>query len=87
LSYRALVNLAAKVFDAPAELRIRKRWQLQLAALLSPRVRDVLELLPRYAVDNLFVSDELKARFPDFAVTPLAEGLRAIRDERRARDR
>jgi len=35
-------------------------------------------------VDNIFVSDRFKARFPAFRVTPFREGLAAIRDGRLA---
>jgi len=44
-------------------------------------VRDAAELLPRYAVDNVFVSDAFKTRFPDFRVTTFREGLDAIGSE------
>jgi hypothetical protein len=43
--------------------------------------------LPRYAVDNIFVSDKFKRRFPDFRVTTFREGLTAIRDEQVQRRR
>lgn len=49
--------------------------------LPSRTVRDAAELLPRYAVDNIFVSDKFKARFPDFRVTTFREGLAPIREE------
>ena len=46
---------------------------------------ELWELLPRYAQDNLFVSDEFAAAFPDFRTTTFREGIAAIAAERRAR--
>ncbi|MBE9605688.1 NAD-dependent epimerase/dehydratase family protein [Acetobacteraceae bacterium H6797] len=82
LTYRAFIHLAAEQFGAQPRYRVLKRWQLRLAGLFSSTVRDAAELLPRYAVDNIFVSDKFKARFPDFPVTTFARGLAAIRDQR-----
>ena len=49
------------------------------AGLVSPRVRELRELLPRYEHDNLFDSTKFKRRFPEFAVTSYREGLELIR--------
>lgn len=81
LSYRQFIELAAAVFGVDGRYTVLKRWQLFLAGLASRRLRDASELLPRYAVDNLFVSDKFKRRFPDFRVTSLREGLTAIHQE------
>ncbi|EKE73935.1 NAD-dependent epimerase/dehydratase family protein [Gallaecimonas xiamenensis] len=78
LTYRQLVTLAAEVLGAAPRYKVLKAWQLKLAGLFSQTLRDAAELLPRYQVDNLFVSDKFKARFPDFKVTSLQEGLKAI---------
>jgi len=83
-TYRAFIRLAAAHFGTEARYRVVRRWQLRLAGLFSGTVRDAAELLPRYAVDNIFVSDKFKARFPDFRVTTFRDGLAAIRDERRS---
>ncbi|WP_020559116.1 hypothetical protein [Thiofilum flexile] len=58
-----------------------QRWQLWLAGLVNRQVRDAAELLPRYAVDTIFVSDKFKTRFPDFNITTLRTGLESIRAE------
>ncbi len=83
LTYRQFVELAAEILGTEPRYQILRRWQLRLAGLVNPVVRDAAELLPRYTVDNLFVSDKFKARFTDFRVTTFREGLTAIFDERR----
>lgn len=75
LTYRQLIGLAARTFGTGPRYTVLKRWQLRLAGLFSPAVRDAGELLPRYAQDNIFVSDKFKTRFPDFEVTRFAEGV------------
>lgn len=80
LTYRDFIGLAARTFGTEPRYSVLEHWQLRLAGLFSPRVRDSLELLPRYAQDNIFVSDKFKARFPDFRVTPFAEGLAELKN-------
>lgn len=82
LTYRQFIELGAEIFGADRRYTVLKRWQLLLAGLASRKVRDASELLPRYAVDNLFVSDQFKQRFPEFRVTSLREGLMTTRNER-----
>ena len=82
VTYRQLVELAAEAFGVEPRYTVLKRWQLRLAGLFNRTVRDAAELLPRYAVDNRFVSDPFKTRFPDFRVTRVREGLAAIASER-----
>lgn len=81
LTYRQFITLAAEIFGVPPQYRVLKNWQLKLAGLVNSKARDAAELLPRYAVDNLFSSAKFKSRFPDFPVTTLRQGLTAIRDE------
>ncbi len=81
LTYRAFIGLAAAQFGTAPRYRVLKRWQLRLAGLFSRTVRDAAELLPRYDVDNIFVSDKFKARFPAFRVTTFREGLAFIRHQ------
>ncbi len=80
LTYRDLISLAARTFGTEPRYRVLRRWQLRLGGLFSPTVRDAAELLPRYAQDNIFVSDKFKMRFPDFQVTSFAEGLAELKN-------
>ena len=77
LTYRGFIHLAAEQLGAQPRYRVLKRWQL-VAGLFNSTIRDAAELLPRYAVDNIFVSDKFKARFPDFRATRYREGLASI---------
>lgn len=81
LTYRQFIETAADIFHTDSNYKVVKRWQLKLAGLFSRRIRDTAELLPRYEVDNIFVSDKFQQRFPDFQVTTVRQGLITIRDE------
>jgi len=83
LTYRQFVALAAEVFGTAVAGKVLGRWQLELAALVSRPVRELRELLPRYAQDSLFDSSKFKRRFPAFDVTTYRQGLEQIRDEAR----
>lgn len=83
LTYREFIALATEVFGVEGRYTVLKRWQLGLAGVFSRTARDAAELLPRYEVNNFFVSDQFKQRFPQFPVTRLRQGLTAIRDENR----
>ena len=81
LTYKQFIELAAQVFGVEARYSVLRAWQLKLAGLFNQRIRDAAELLPRYTVDNIFVSDKFKQRFPEFQVTSLRQGLEAIKAE------
>ncbi|MCB0045149.1 MAG: NAD-dependent epimerase/dehydratase family protein [Caldilineaceae bacterium] len=81
LTYRQFIELAAGIFGVEPSYKILKRWQLALAGLLNQKIRDSAELLPRYSVDNIFLSNKFKARFPSFPVTTFKQGLTVIGNE------
>ena len=75
LTYRQFVALAAEVGGREADYRVLGKWLLMAAGLVLPQVRELRELLPRYAQDNLFDSSKFKQRFAAFEVTRYRQGL------------
>ena len=80
-TYRELVTMACEAFGRPVAYKVLGKWTLVAAGLVSRRVRELRELLPRYGQDNLFDSSKFKRRFPDFEVTTYREGLAQIARE------
>lgn len=78
-TYRQFVTMACEVFGQHPAYRVIGHWPLMAAGLFSKRVREIKELLPRYAHDNLFDSSKFKQRFPAFEVTTYRQGLALIR--------
>jgi len=73
--------LAAEAFGVAPSYQVVGRWALTAAGLVSRQVRELRELLSRYAYDNLFDASKFKRRFPGFEVTGYAQGLALIRQE------
>lgn len=82
LTYRQFVALAAEVFRVRAAHTVLGSWLMAAAGLVSRPVRELRELLPRYAHDNLFDATKFKRRFADFRPTSYRQGLEQIRAER-----
>ena len=80
LTYRGMVETIETIAQKPSRYSIVKPWQLKLASVFSKTLRDAQELMPRYQVDNVFISDKFKARFPEFSITSYQEGLEACFD-------
>ncbi|WP_394224912.1 NAD-dependent epimerase/dehydratase family protein [Pseudoalteromonas spongiae] len=75
LSYKQLITTASNILESNYKYTVLTKWQLKLISLVNKTVKETLELLPRYKVDNIFISDKFKTRFPDFKVTSYKEGL------------
>lgn len=82
-TYRQFVTLACEVFGVAPSCQVIGQWTLTAAGLVSKQVRELRELLPRYAHDNLFDATKFKRRFPEFEVTTYRRGLELIRQEPR----
>lgn len=78
LTYRQFVALAAGIRGVPPTYKVLGKWTLTAAGLVSPQVRELRELLPRYGQDNLFDSTKFKRRFPGFEVTSYRRGLEQV---------
>lgn len=81
VTYKKLVELCNQLFHKYFPYSVVSEKKLKLAALVNKNVREILELLPRYGVDNLFDSGKFKKRFPGFATTDIRDGITEIRRE------
>ncbi|WP_129656320.1 NAD-dependent epimerase/dehydratase family protein [Rothia halotolerans] len=80
-TYRQLVAMSAQELGADDKYTVLPKWALSAAGLVSPDAREIRELLPRYAHDNVFDATKFRTRFPGFDVTTFREGLAIIREE------
>ncbi|MBM6405751.1 NAD-dependent epimerase/dehydratase family protein [Phycicoccus sp. CSK15P-2] len=81
LTYRQFVTMASAEFGRDERYSIVPTWALTAAGVVSPAAREIRELLPRYAQDNLFDATKFTTRFPDFPVTRYHAGVTMIRGE------
>lgn len=82
-TYREFAAMAAEAFGREPGHRVIPRWLLSAAGAVNAQAREIRELLPRYASDNIFDSAKFRSRFPDFPVTSYREGLDLISAESR----
>ncbi|WP_049173331.1 NAD-dependent epimerase/dehydratase family protein [Lacticaseibacillus rhamnosus] len=76
ITYRQLIQLCQEITGQKIRKRVIPAWAFKLAGFFNKNARELQELLPRYAVDNIFSSDKFKKRFPDFRVTSFEEGIK-----------
>ncbi|QEO15336.1 NAD-dependent epimerase/dehydratase family protein [Agromyces intestinalis] len=84
-TYREFVTMASAALGREPAYTVLPKWLLGTAALVSPQVREIRELVPRYEHDNIFDSTKFTSRFPDFEVTGYQEGLGVIGQSSRRR--
>ncbi|HET9824858.1 MAG TPA: NAD-dependent epimerase/dehydratase family protein [Chitinophagaceae bacterium] len=78
LTYRGIIEHASWVCGNELHYKVLNKPSLKLVSLFNKRVKEILELLPRYEQDNLFVSGKFKKRFPHFEVTSYKKGIEMI---------
>lgn len=83
LTYKELINLTSKIYQEDFNYTIIKMWMFQLSSSFNKQAKELLELLPRYQFDNIFISDKFKKRFPDFIITTYQEGITKIKNEQK----
>jgi hypothetical protein len=78
-------RLTYKQFIAEIESQLKREIKYcftptiaKIAALFDHNLRETQELLPRYAIDNIFESSKFKERFPNFTVTTYQRGIQII---------
>lgn len=79
LTYAELIDLTSKIYGQKLEYSVVKMWQFKLGSLFNKKIKELLEILPRYKYDNIFVSDKFKKKFPDFKITNFENGIEQIK--------
>ncbi|HMR82804.1 MAG TPA: NAD-dependent epimerase/dehydratase family protein [Niabella sp.] len=85
LTYKELISFASEIYHEDFKYTVVKMWMFKLGSLFSKQAKELLELLPRYGYDNLFISDKFKKRFPEFTFTTYREGVTNIFNEQKQR--
>ena len=74
-TYHELIALAATQSGRKTNYTVVPAKAFTLVGTVAQPMREVRELLPRYATDNVFDCTKFKERFPHFQVTPLQRGV------------
>ncbi|WP_312136058.1 NAD-dependent epimerase/dehydratase family protein [Sphingobacterium sp.] len=82
-TYRELIDLTSNVYHRTFRYLVLPKVFFKIAAWFNPKVKELLELLPRYAYDNIFDDSKFKNHFSNFQVTTYKEGIEQIKKEQR----
>ncbi|MDC1379634.1 NAD-dependent epimerase/dehydratase family protein [Algibacter sp.] len=80
LTYKGLMEEISKQLGRTIKYNVLNSFTLKIASFFNKNIKETQELLPRYAIDNIFDSSKFKNRFPDFKVTSYQEGIKTILD-------
>lgn len=80
-TYLDMITISERLLNRTVKYKVIPLWQFKLAKFFSKKVKELDELLPRYEVDNIFISDKFKKAFPDFKITSLEKGIAQLLDE------
>jgi hypothetical protein len=78
LTYKQFIGEIAQQLGRKIKYKVLHKFVLKIAGLFNKNAKETQELLPRYAIDNIFKSSKFKTRFPDFLVTTYSEGIKVI---------
>lgn len=78
LTYEQLIATISQQYGKELDYKIARRFEILGTSLFKKTTRELVELLPRYAVDNIFDSSKFKRSFPDFKITSYTSGLAEI---------
>ncbi len=81
-TYKELIQRASKMAQKQFQYAVVPMWMFRLGSLFNEQAKELLELLPRYRNDNIFISDKFKKRFPEFKVTTYREGMNFLLNEK-----
>ena len=75
LTFKQIMEHASSLCGRELHYKVLSKYSLRLASLFKRRVKEILELLPRYEQDNIFLSDKFKKRFASFEITSYKRGI------------
>jgi nucleoside-diphosphate-sugar epimerase len=81
LTFKEMIEHASSVCGRAIHYKVINKFSLELASLFKKNIKEILELLPRYQQDNIFLSDKFQRRFPEFEVTTYGKGIETILKE------
>ena len=80
-TYKEFIALASNIYGREQKYSVMPKFLFKIGSLFNKRIKELLELLPRYEHDNVFDDTKFRKRFPDFEVTTYRQGIERIRQE------
>jgi len=80
-TYKELIALASKIYEKKLKYTVVPKLMFKIGARFNERIKELLELLPRYEHDNIFDDSKFRKRFSDFQSTSYEDGMKQIREK------
>lgn len=81
-TYREFIRMAADIYGREFKYTVVPKFIFKIGALFNKRLKELLELLPRYEHNNLFDDSKFRNRFPEFEVTSYEQGIDQIKQDK-----
>lgn len=78
-NYKEFIALASDVYGRKLKYAVMPKVLFKIGSLFNKKVKELLELLPRYEHHNVFDDTKFRTRFPDFEVTTYRQGIERIK--------
>lgn len=78
LTAKQFVALCSKVKGEELNYTIIKKWMIRMSGLFNPFIKEVVELMYQWEQDYIFDCSKFNARFPNFKVTSLNDGVKEV---------
>ncbi|MCT3763326.1 NAD-dependent epimerase/dehydratase family protein [Elizabethkingia anophelis] len=80
-TYREFIRIASEIYGRDLKYSVVPRFVFSIGALFNKKMKELLELLPRYEHNNVFDDSKFRNRFPNFQVTSYQQGIGQIKNE------
>ncbi|MDM1555981.1 NAD-dependent epimerase/dehydratase family protein [Chryseobacterium indologenes] len=84
-TYKEFIRTASGIYGRDLKYSAVPKFAFKIGALFNQKVKELLELLPRYEHDNIFDDSKFRTRFPEFQVTTYKHGISQIKSEQLSR--
>jgi nucleoside-diphosphate-sugar epimerase len=78
LTSKQFIKSIEKAYGKKIRYIVLRKWMIKFISYFNPNVKEIIEILYRYEIDNLFDSSKFMKRFPNFKVTTYKEGIYEI---------
>ncbi|MCP1250747.1 MULTISPECIES: NAD-dependent epimerase/dehydratase family protein [Elizabethkingia] len=80
-TYREFIRTASGIYGKDLKYSVVPKFVFSIGALFNKKMKELLELLPRYEHNNVFDDSKFRKRFPEFNVTSYKQGIEQIKKE------
>ena len=80
-TYHEFIRTASGIYGKDLKYSVVPKFVFSIGALFNKKMKELLELLPRYEHNNIFDDSKFRKRFPEFKITSYKQGIEQIKKE------